>query len=154
MDCGVIAMVKKKYRYRLLSRMFEKFETRHQLREAARAANMGRGTMGLGEGHVPHLWDVMDILHDVWKDISATKVANCWSKSTLVNFTEEAAEATDVDNEETKTTDADMGATDAEMETTDVERLSPIQKMKRSVQPSLHSLQRTTANPKGVGPRE
>ena len=47
MDCGVIAKVKKSYRYCLLRKMFGKFDTREDLREAAKAANMQSGTMGL-----------------------------------------------------------------------------------------------------------
>ena len=45
---------------------------------------MPAGTMGLdeGEGFPPHLRDVANILHEVWADITASKVKNCWRKST------------------------------------------------------------------------
>ena len=84
MDCGVIAMLKKKYRYHLLGRMLEIFEDRQALREAATAANMTRGSMGLEEGFAPHVRDVMEILYKVWSDVKPSAVKNCWRKSTLI----------------------------------------------------------------------
>ncbi len=61
MDSGVIAMLKKNYRYKLLHKMFEIFDERQVLRENARAAKMALGTMGLKEGFSPHVCNVMDI---------------------------------------------------------------------------------------------
>ena len=85
MDAGVIAALKKNYRYRLLRRMLEIFEERTERRQAAKDAKMAAGTMGLNEGHPPHLVDVMDILHDVWKEVTEESVRNCWVKSSLVS---------------------------------------------------------------------
>jgi hypothetical protein len=62
MDCGVIAMVKNNYRYKLLHKMFDIFDQRQVLRENAKRAKMACGTMGLSKGFAPHLRDVMDIL--------------------------------------------------------------------------------------------
>lgn len=86
MDSGVIAMVKKNYRYRLLRNIFEVYEERESLREAAKRARMKAGTTGLNEGHSPHLKDVMDLLFILWNEIPASKIRNCWEKSTLVSF--------------------------------------------------------------------
>lgn len=86
MDAGVIAMLKKNYRYRLLMRMFDIFEERQDRREAAKAAKMAAGTMGLNEGYAPHVFDVMEILYEVWNEIPASKIKKCWVKSTLVSF--------------------------------------------------------------------
>jgi hypothetical protein len=58
MDCGVIAMVKKSYRYKLLQRFFDIFDTRAILRANAIKAKMKAGTMGLSEGRAPHLHEV------------------------------------------------------------------------------------------------
>ena len=86
MDAGVIAMIKRRYRYRLLARYLEIFETRQMRREQAVAAKMTRGTMGLDEGYPPHLRDAMDVLHEVQrKDVTAIKLHNCWKKSTLLD---------------------------------------------------------------------
>ena len=103
MDAGVIAMLKKNYRYKLLMKMFEIFEERQERRDAAKAAKMRAGTMGLNEGHAPHVRDVMDILHEVWEEVPASKIKNCWIKSTLVSFDppaeNEADEVEVVENE-------------------------------------------------------
>lgn len=86
MDAGIIATLKKKYRYRLLEKMFEVYDDRISLREAAKVAKMQSGTMGLNEGYSPHIADAMDILYEVWKSISPEKVKNCWKKTTLIKF--------------------------------------------------------------------
>jgi hypothetical protein len=46
---------------------------------------MRAGAMGLDEGLAPHLRDVMDILNDVWNEITPLKVKNCWVKTTLIS---------------------------------------------------------------------
>ena len=66
--------------------MLDIFEERESLRAAAKTAKMRAGTMGLREGFPPHLKDVMDILYQVWEEIPAQKIKNCWTKSTLVSF--------------------------------------------------------------------
>ena len=86
MDAGVISMIKRRYRYRLLAKYLEIFEDRQLRREQAQAANMTRGTMGLEEGFPPHLRDAMDILDEVQnEDVTAIKLFNCWKKSTLLD---------------------------------------------------------------------
>jgi hypothetical protein len=65
--------------------MLDIYQERQQLREAAKTANLKAGTMGLDEGHAPHLRDVMDILNDVWNEITLLKVKNCWVKTTLIS---------------------------------------------------------------------
>ena len=99
MDCGVIAMLKKNYRYRLLRKMLEMFEDREALREAAKEAKMTAGTMGLDEGFAPHLRDVMEILYEVWSDVKPSAVKNCWRKSTLI-FGENAVQGGEATQEE------------------------------------------------------
>jgi hypothetical protein len=49
MNAGVIAMVKKNYRYRLLQRMLDVYQERQQLCEATKTTKMRAGTMGLDE---------------------------------------------------------------------------------------------------------
>ena len=85
MDSGVIAMIKKNYRFRLLSMYLDMFEVRRQLRQNAIDARMKRGTKGLKEGYAPHIRDCMDILHEIQKEIEEASLFNCWRKSTLLN---------------------------------------------------------------------
>lgn len=91
MDAGVIAMLKKNYRYILLHKMLETYDERLMLREQSKG--MQSGTMGLSEGHPPHLRDVMDILHQVWEDIDPAAVNNCWVKSQLIGGKEKETAA-------------------------------------------------------------
>jgi hypothetical protein len=65
--------------------MLDIYQERQQLCEAAKTAKMRAGTMGLDEGHAPHLRDAMDILNDVWNEITPLKVKNCWVKTTLIS---------------------------------------------------------------------
>ena len=76
MDAGVITMLKKLYRYRLLRKMLKLFDKREGLQKAAKEAKMPAGTMDLDEGFPPHLRDVANILHEVWADIQAFRVKN------------------------------------------------------------------------------
>ncbi len=82
MDSGVIAMLKKNYRTRLLMILLENYDDRENLRN--RSKKMKSGTRGLDEGHHPHLRDAMDILYEVWEEVKVTAVYNCWIKSQLI----------------------------------------------------------------------
>lgn len=112
MDSGVIAMLKKNYRYKLLHKMFEIFDERQVLRENARAAKMALGTMGLKEGFSPHVRDVMDICYEVWSNIKPEQVRNCWRKSTLIDHNQSATTTTDNETVATDVTAAETVATD------------------------------------------
>jgi len=83
MDCGVIAMIKKKYRHRLLLKLLEVYNDMMTLYEQ----NKGRskGTNGLDEGYPPHIRDCMDILAEITPEFTPEKIRNCWRKSTLLN---------------------------------------------------------------------
>ena len=49
---------------------------------------------GLSKGCAPHLADVMNIVHEVWGEITEQQVKNCWEKTTLISNNEMAAAAT------------------------------------------------------------
>ena len=85
MDSGVIAMIKKKYRYRLLSKYLDIFEDRLQLCQNAIHAGIGMGRKGLKEGYAPHVRDCMDILDAIQKEIDEVSLFHCWRKSSLLN---------------------------------------------------------------------
>ena len=112
MDSGVIAMLKKNYRYKLVHKILDIFDDRKVLRENARVAKMTHDTMGLSEGFSPRLHDVMDICH-VWSNIKPEQVRNCWRKSTLIDYNQSIA-ATVTGNETVATgiTAAETVATD------------------------------------------
>jgi hypothetical protein len=56
----------------------EIFDKRHAAGENTRSAKMKSGTMGLSGGNVPHRRDVIDILLEVWNNVTPTSVRNCW----------------------------------------------------------------------------
>ena len=82
MDAGVIAMLKKNYRTRLLMEMLKLYDDREDLRQQANG--MRAGTKELVEGFPPHLRDAMDILYEVWEEVKVEAVKNCWIKSQLI----------------------------------------------------------------------
>eukprot|EP00171_Calliarthron_tuberculosum_P019229 IDg19229t1 len=55
MDMSVIALLKKSYKYKLLSLILELFEERKALRDAVK--HWKAGTRGVYEGHDPHILD-------------------------------------------------------------------------------------------------
>ena len=85
MDSGVIAMIKKNYRYLLLSMYIDMFESREQLHKDAVELGMRRGTKGLAQGYTPHIRDAIDLLDKVQRQITAESLFRCWTKSTLLN---------------------------------------------------------------------
>ena len=122
-------MLKKNYRYHLLCQMLTLFDDRTALRERAMAmaAKMAKGTKGLSEGHAPHLFDAMEILHGVWNEISEQAVKKCWRKTTLLdaelcelaNETVDESTANDTTTNE-EAVDATEGTIGEEDESTEV----------------------------------
>ena len=73
MDQGIIQAVKMKYRYKLLSKVFETVEHRDELRQMS--SRMLAGTTGLNEGKQAHLLDVQCILYEVWNNMEVSTIA-------------------------------------------------------------------------------
>ena len=48
---------------------------------------MRAGTAGLAEGREPHLLDAMQILHQVWKNMEVTTIAQSWAKAQILGVT-------------------------------------------------------------------
>mmetsp|Transcript_21584 Transcript_21584/g.60805 ORF Transcript_21584/g.60805 Transcript_21584/m.60805 type:complete len:327 (+) Transcript_21584:305-1285(+) len=88
MDQGIIAALKKNYRFELLNRMLVVFESREELKEASKS--MRAGTAGLMEGHNPHILDAMEIMSQVWRNMSEETVARCWMKADILPITQTA----------------------------------------------------------------
>ena len=122
MDSGVIAMLKKNYRTRLLRKMLETYDDRENLHRSA--ARMRNGTRGLSEGYPPHLRDVMDILFEVWEEVKLSSVHNCWVKSQLI-FSEQdpTTTSTFIVDEDTHTSEALVEANAEDNDDVDVQEL-------------------------------
>jgi hypothetical protein len=84
MDQGVIAAFKTRYRSKLLMMRASTMYTAAQLREQAKARRMTKGTMGLAEGHDPHILDACELALDAWKDVERESVVRCWLKAEIL----------------------------------------------------------------------
>jgi len=115
MDCGVIAMIKKRYRHVLLLKLLDVYNDMMTLYEQSKGRT--RGTNGLDEGYPPHLRDCMDILAEITPEFTAEKIRNCWKKSTLLDKPPAVMDPTPADVEMT----SDAVAANAGSEDTDVE---------------------------------
>ena len=82
MDMGVIAMLKAKYKNRLLKKILHAIEERENLRNAAKG--MKARMKGLDEGHDPHMLHVTELLKDAWDDVTVRTVARCWEKANIL----------------------------------------------------------------------
>lgn len=75
MNQGVIASWKRHYKTDLLKVRVDTIESAPKLREQARARGMGAATMGLAEGHQPHVLDAAEIACQAWEKISQSFIA-------------------------------------------------------------------------------
>ena len=71
---NMLSVVKTKYRYELLREVLQIYEEREQRREVARKA--GLATLGLKQGHLPHLQDCMRILNLVWTELPPSAISS------------------------------------------------------------------------------
>ncbi|CAM9570371.1 unnamed protein product [Phaeothamnion confervicola] len=86
MDQGIIAAFKLRYRSALLAQRVAMLETREQLRAAAaaRRPKMPAGTMGLAEGHEPHMLDAIEFGMEAWAAVSEETIARCWLRAGIL----------------------------------------------------------------------
>lgn len=82
MDMGMIAIVKKKYKYSLLSTVFELLEERENLRQGCR--HWQAGTRGLYEGHEPHVLDAAELIVAILETLDPIGIQKCWLKSNIL----------------------------------------------------------------------
>lgn len=80
-DCGLIAVLKVRLRYDMLSRIIKLFQ-KDSLREAA--TGMISGTKGIDEGHDPHVLDVAETMLQIWNAVNQCTVSRCWIKSNVL----------------------------------------------------------------------
>lgn len=75
MDMGIIAATKVIYRKELLSVKVSTMLVAETLRAQAKERKMARGTMGLAEGHHPHVLDAADLIKLAWGQITQKTIA-------------------------------------------------------------------------------
>ncbi|CAB1099057.1 unnamed protein product [Ectocarpus sp. CCAP 1310/34] len=93
MDLGIIAKTKVVFRKELLDVKTSTMLVADTLRAQAKARKMKAGTMGLAQGHQPHLRDAAELLKKAWASITAQDIARCFVKADTLP-SEMAAELT------------------------------------------------------------
>ncbi|CAB1103823.1 unnamed protein product [Ectocarpus sp. CCAP 1310/34] len=81
MDLGVIAKTKVNYRKELLDVKTSTMLVADTLRAQAKARKMKAGTMGLAQGHQPHVRDAAELLQKAWASVTAQDIARCFVKA-------------------------------------------------------------------------
>lgn len=77
MGLGIIATTKVYYRSRLLSLRASTVTGAETLRAQSKDRKMVAGTVGLAEGHSPHMLDAAELLHSAWGDVTEHTIARC-----------------------------------------------------------------------------
>lgn len=75
------AAMKRLYRTRLLAIRVDTMSAAEQLREQGKARKMKAGTMGLAEGHQPHVLNAAEILCEAWDHVHPEAIVRCWVKA-------------------------------------------------------------------------
>lgn len=75
MDLGVIAKTKVNYRKELLDVKASTMLVADTLRAEAKSRKMKAGTMGLAQGHQPHLRDAAELLKKAWASVTPRDIA-------------------------------------------------------------------------------
>ncbi|CAB1115493.1 unnamed protein product [Ectocarpus sp. CCAP 1310/34] len=83
MDLGIIAKKKTKVNYRkeLLDVKTSTMLVADTLRAQAKARKMKAGTMGLAQGHQPHVRDAAELLQKAWASVTTEDIARCFVKA-------------------------------------------------------------------------
>lgn len=79
LSMGVVAALKRAYRYNLLNEILFAFENREQ--NLKNSSKMLAGTAGLAEGREPHLLNAMEMLDEAWKSVDESVINVSWAKS-------------------------------------------------------------------------
>lgn len=87
LDAGVIAAVKRRYKFKLLQRAVQNLDD--LLASGAGPPRVPRGG-GLDVGGQAHLGDAAKIIEKVWADVPAAHLANCWLKANVLPAEAEA----------------------------------------------------------------
>ena len=82
MDQGIIAVLKRKYKSKMLHAMVKNLERYDELR--AVGASIAAGVRGMNHAYPPNLLDAATIAHKVWESIDQSTLLNCWLKADIL----------------------------------------------------------------------
>lgn len=97
MDMGIIAALKKRYKYLLLKDIIAYHDNPESLKEhlALTASKMKRGSAGVSYGRPPHLLDAAIFVKTAWNEISQESLKNCFKKADIIPGLSEANDSAD-----------------------------------------------------------
>lgn len=80
MDQGVIAWMKKRYKYQIVKELYE-ILSNEERRTAAIASRRPGGFDGVAQAIRPNILDAMERLDKIWNDIKDEFIVKCWQKA-------------------------------------------------------------------------
>ena len=86
LDQGIISMAKTAYKSGLLRKCIEALSLMTSNLGPQNQAVSRRGTLGLSEGHLPHVADAMAIMDSSWNNVDWSSIINCRVKSTCMPY--------------------------------------------------------------------
>lgn len=86
MDMGIIAAVKKRYKYLLIKEIISYHDSPETVKEqlSAAASRMRRGAAGVAFGKPPHLLDAANLVNIAWNEMSPQSLQNCFKKADII----------------------------------------------------------------------
>jgi hypothetical protein len=95
-DMGIIAALKKRYKYLYLKEVLTYYEMDDSLKsiKAAQGKQLSRGAAGVAYGNAAHLLDAANIVKESWDAISAETIRNSFTKTEIMNRTPVPVEIT------------------------------------------------------------
>lgn len=95
MDMGIIAAIKKRYKFLLIKEMNAYHDTPQHLKDQLSLAikRMKRGATELVYGRPPHLLDVENLVNLAWNEISSQSLKNCFKKEVTFHPFKQAMKA-------------------------------------------------------------
>ncbi|KAL2632800.1 hypothetical protein R1flu_004279 [Riccia fluitans] len=87
MDMGIIAAIKKRYKYLLIKEIISYHDAPETIKEqlSTAAVRMKCGAAGVAFGKPPHLLDVANLINIAWSEMSAQSLQNCFKKADIIS---------------------------------------------------------------------
>ena len=86
MDMGIIASLKKRYKYHLIREILSYHDNPEAMKICLENASkrMKRGVVGVAFGKPTHLLDVANLIHISWNEIKQETLYNCFKKADII----------------------------------------------------------------------
>jgi hypothetical protein len=87
-DMGIIATLKKRYKYLYLKDILDFYELDERLKQRKRelGKRLRRGVVGVSYGNPAHLLDAASYVNEAWDSVSSSSIKNAFNKVELMNL--------------------------------------------------------------------